>query len=42
MRSDGMPIVYRGVDLDAMQKLNPQNQMLKMREVKARIGTAPA
>jgi hypothetical protein len=34
--SDGMPIVYRGVDLDAMKLLNPQNQMLKMREVKAR------
>jgi tetratricopeptide (TPR) repeat protein len=34
--TDGMPIVYRGVDLDAMKLLNPQNQMLKMREVKAR------
>ena len=34
--SDGMPIVFRGVDLDAMKLLNPQNQMLKMREVKAR------
>jgi tetratricopeptide (TPR) repeat protein len=34
--SDGMPIVFRGVDLDAMKLLNPQNQMLKIRDVKAR------
>ena len=33
---DGMPIVFRGVDLDAMRLLNAQNQMLKTLEVKAR------
>ena len=33
---DGMPIVYRGVDLDTMKFMNAQNQLLKMREVKER------
>src|ERR1017187_775026 len=34
--SDGMPIVFRGVDLDMMARLNAQNQMAKMLEVKDR------
>ena len=34
--SDGMPVVYRGVDLDAMRLLNFQNQALKTLQVKER------
>ena len=35
--SDGMPIVYRGVDLDAMKFMNLQNQFLKIQQVKGRM-----
>ena len=34
--SDGMPVVYRGVDLDAMRKLSFQNQALRTMQVKVR------
>ncbi len=40
--SDGMPVVFRGVDLDKMKFMNAQNQLLKMREAKAAHDSVPA